>query len=126
MDPKKNKILIVEDDSYISDMYKIKLEEEGCSVHVAPDGENGLELADKVMPDIILLDVVMPKMDGFAVLQNLRGNEKFNNTPIVMLTNLGQKESVERGLKSGADDYIVKAHFTPSEVVSKIEDILNK
>jgi len=126
MDQKKNKILIVEDDSYISDMYKIKLEEGGYSVSVAPDGESGLELASQIMPDIILLDVVMPKMDGFAVLQNLRGDAKFKDTPIVMLTNLGQKESVEKGLKSGADDYIVKAHFTPSEVVSKIEDILNK
>lgn len=121
-----NKILIIEDDSFISDMYKIKLESEGYEVFVAPDGVQGLEAAAKVKPELILLDVVMPKMDGFTVLENLKKNPEVADIPVVMLTNLGQKDSVEKGLKLGAQDYIIKAHFTPLEVVEKVKEFLNK
>jgi DNA-binding response OmpR family regulator len=122
----KSRILIVEDDSYISDMYRIKLESEGFEVEVAADGQAGLDFVMANHPDLVLLDIVMPKMDGFAVLQKIRKNPDFKDMPIVMLTNLGQKESVERGLLLGANGYIIKAHFTPSEVVDKIKGFLNK
>lgn len=125
-DNKKNKILIIEDDSFISDMYKIKLESEGFEVSVAADGVQGLEAAGKENPDLILLDIVMPKMDGFTVLQNLKEKPEVQNIPVIMLTNLGQKDSVEKGLKLGAADYIIKAHFTPLEVVDKVKAFLNK
>lgn len=125
-DNKKNKILIIEDDSFISDMYKIKLESESFEVVVAADGVQGLEAAGKEHPDLILLDVVMPKMDGFTVLQNLKEKPEVQNIPVIMLTNLGQKDSVEKGLKLGAEDYIIKAHFTPLEVVEKVKTFLNK
>ncbi len=121
-----SKILIIEDDSFISDMYKIKLESEGFDVNVAPDGIQGLEEAGKWHPDLILLDIVMPKMDGFTVLQNLKQQPATQGVPVVMLTNLGQRDSVERGLKLGAKDYIIKAHFTPLEVVEKVKEFLNK
>lgn len=123
---KKSKVLIIEDDSFISDMYRIKLESEGFDVIVAPDGLQGLDAAGKEHPDLILLDVVMPKMDGFTVLQNLKGNPEIQKIPVVMLTNLGQKDSVEKGLKLGAQDYIIKAHFTPLEVVDKVKSYLSK
>jgi DNA-binding response OmpR family regulator len=123
---KANKILIIEDDSFISDMYKIKLESEGFDVNVAPDGIQGLEEVEKWHPDLILLDVVMPKMDGFTVLQNLKQQPAVQSIPVVMLTNLGQRDSVEKGLKLGAEDYIIKAHFTPMEVVEKVKNFLNK
>jgi DNA-binding response OmpR family regulator len=122
----KNKVLIIEDDSFISDMYRLKLEAEGFVVAVAEDGEKGLEQLGKEKPDLVLLDVVMPKMDGFAVLQSVKGNPQLQDVPVVLLTNLGQKDSVEKGLKLGALDYIIKAHFTPSEVVEKVREILNK
>lgn len=123
---KKSRILIIEDDSFISDMYKIKLESEGFDVEAAPDGIRGLEAVGKERPDLILLDIVMPKMDGFTVMQNLKENPETSDIPVIMLTNLGQKDSVEKGLKLGAKDYIIKAHFTPLEVVDKVKDFLNK
>lgn len=120
----KNKILIIEDDSYISDMYRIKLESEGFDVIVASDGQKGVECLNQQKPDLILLDVVMPKMDGFSVLQNIKEDPEVQDIPIIMLTNLGQKDSVEKGLKLGAVDYIIKAHFTPLEVVEKVKNFL--
>lgn len=121
----RSRVLIVEDDSYISDMYRIKLESECFEVEVSADGQAGLDSMVANRPDLVLLDVVMPKMDGFAVLQKIRKNPDFKDMPIVMLTNLGQKESVEKGLLMGANGYIIKAHFTPSEVVEKIKEFLN-
>jgi DNA-binding response OmpR family regulator len=122
----KNKVLIVEDDSFISDMYKLKLEAEGFEVRLAEDGARGLEQINLERPDLVLLDVVMPRMDGFAVLAQVKGDPEIQNIPIVLLTNLGQKDSVEKGLKMGALDYIIKAHFTPAEVVGKVREILSK
>jgi DNA-binding response OmpR family regulator len=123
---KADKILIIEDDSFISDMYKIKFESEGFDVAVASDGIQGLETVGREHPSLILLDVVMSKMDGFAVLQKLKKTPETKDIPVIMLTNLGQKDSVEKGLKLGAADYVIKAHFTPMEVVEKVKEILNK
>lgn len=123
---KADKILIIEDDSFISDMYKIKFESAGFDVAVASDGILGLEAVGKERPSLILLDIVMSKMDGFAVLQRLKEASETKDIPVIMLTNLGQKDSVEKGLKLGAADYVIKAHFTPLEVVEKVKDFLNK
>lgn len=123
---KKWRVMLIEDDAYISDMYKIKLESEGLVVTDANDGRVGLEILCKEDFDLVLLDVVMPNMDGFEVLQKIRKNRKTKDVPVIMLTNLGQKDSVEKGLRLGATDYIVKAHFTPSEVVDKVKKFLNK
>ena len=123
---KKISVLIIEDDSYISDMYRIKLESENFEITTAKDGTIGIKILEKQKPDIILLDVVMPKMDGFDVLKTIKGNLGLKEVPVVLLTNLSQKENVERGFELGADSYIIKAHFTPSEVVKKIKDILKK
>jgi DNA-binding response OmpR family regulator len=122
----KNKVLIIEDDAFISDMYRLKLESEGFNVKIAEDGQKGLEQLKKEKPDLVLLDVVMPKMDGYAVLQNIKENREMQDVPVVMLTNLGQKDNVEKGLKMGALDYVIKAHFTPTEVAEKVGEILNK
>lgn len=126
MESAKNKILIIEDDNFISDMYRMKLESEGFNVRIAEDGQKGLEEVNKEKPDLVLLDVVMPRMDGFGVLQTIKEDPEVQSVPVVLLTNLGQKESVEKGLKLGALDYIIKAHFTPAEVVEKVKEILNK
>lgn len=122
----KIKVLIIEDDSYISDMYRIKLESENFEVVVAEDGVAGIKQLEKYRPDVILLDVVMPKVDGFSVLKSIKSTDEIKNIPVVMLTNLGQKDNVERGFELGASGYIIKAHFTPSEVVKKVKEILEK
>lgn len=119
-------VLLVEDDAFLLNIYKTKLEMEGYKVTPADNGESGLQQAGLKSPDIILLDVLLPKMDGFTVLEKLKSDPKTVNIPVMMLTNLGQKDDVERGLKGGAVDYLIKAHFKPSEVVEKIKKILGK
>lgn len=123
-DQKSLKILLVEDDSFLASVYATKFELEGFTVLHAPDGEAGLKLAEKNMPDIILLDILMPKMDGFEMLRRLKLDPNLMRIPVVMLTNLGQKEDVERCLKEGAVDYLIKAHFVPGEAVKKVRKIL--
>lgn len=120
---KKIKILIVEDDVFLSDLYKTKFTLDGFEVITAYDGEKGLELAEKNLPQVILLDLVLPKMSGFAVLENLKKEKATKDIPVVLLTNLGQKSDVENGLQLGAVDYLIKAHFMPSEVVAKIKKL---
>jgi DNA-binding response OmpR family regulator len=126
MAQEKTTILLIEDDTFISGMYQTKLSTLGYAVRVAMDGEEGWTELQKESPDLVLLDIVLPKKDGFEILGNIRGSEKFKNLPVILLTNLGQKPDVQKGLDLGADDYIIKAHFTPSEVVEKIERILAK
>lgn len=117
-------ILIVEDDVFLADLYKTKFTLEGFKVSAAYDGEKGLELAKKVEPDVILLDLVLPKMSGFDVLREIKLDKKVRDVPVILLTNLSQKSDVEKGLKLGADDYLIKAHFMPSEVVEKIKKLV--
>lgn len=120
------KILLVEDDAFLAGMYVTKLNLEGFNVTLASDGEEGLTLIKKDHPDIVLLDIVLPKKDGFDVLKEIRTDSKMDNVRIIMLTNLGQREDVSKGLKLGADDYLIKAHFMPSEVVEKIKTLVKK
>ncbi len=118
-------IYLVEDDSFISGMYQTKLKNMGYTVELAADGEVAwARLQQDPLPDLVLLDVVLPKKDGFEILEELRANERTKDLPVILLTNLGQKPDVERGVKLGADDYIIKAHYTPSEVMEKVEKIL--
>jgi DNA-binding response OmpR family regulator len=120
------KILIVEDDPFLSEMYSTKLMQEKFDVELATDGKEAVKKAREVKPDLILLDIVLPKMDGFEVLQEIKRDPQLRNIQVIALTNLGQKEEVEKGLKLGADDYIVKAHFTPTEVINKVRQVLKK
>lgn len=118
-------ILLVEDDSFISGMYQTKLKNMGYMVELASDGEAASNrLAKDPLPDLVLLDVVLPKKDGFEILEELRANARTKDLAVILLTNLGQKPDVERGVKLGADDYIIKAHYTPSEVMEKVEKVL--
>lgn len=126
MDTKNIKVLIVEDDNFLVEMYTTKFELEGFSVVSAEDGEKGLEVAKNEHPDIILLDILMPKMDGFTTLVELKKDDSLKNTPVILLTNLGQKEDVKKGFELGAAGYLIKAHFMPSEVVEKIKKILEE
>ena len=123
---KKTKVLIIEDDSYIMEMYKIKFESSDFEVISANDGATGLKILEKKKPDIILLDIIMPKKDGFSVLKEIKSNPTLEKIPVILLTNLGQRENIEKGFKLGAASYIIKAHFTPSEIVKKVREVLEK
>ena len=120
------RFLLVDDDDFLLEMYSLKFRESGFLVEVAQNGEDAVKKAKEVSPDVILLDVVMPKMDGFDVLRNLHKENIAPNAVVLVLTNLGQKDDLERGMKLGATDYIVKAHYTPSEVVKKVQSLLEK
>lgn len=120
----KAKILLVEDDSFLLNMYSTKFEIEGYDISTAENGEIGLELAQETAPDIILLDIMMPKMNGFEVLKELKANPRTAKIPVIILTNINQKEDVDKGLSLGAVDYFIKAHFIPSEIVEKVEKVI--
>lgn len=121
----KKKILIIEDDPFILKMYRHKFEDLGFIFREAGTGDKGLDLAREETPDIIILDIVLPQKDGFEILKQIKKDPQLKDIPVVMLTNLGQKEEVEKGLELGANDYLVKAHYTPSEVVERVQKILN-
>lgn len=120
MENNNKKILVVEDDAFVMDIYRTKLTREGFAVAEAKNGVEAVKYLEKNMPDLMLLDIVMPYMDGLAVLEKMNENEKWKNIPVILLTNLSQKEEVERCLRLGAKDYLIKSHFTPAEVVEKI------
>jgi DNA-binding response OmpR family regulator len=121
----KKKILIIEDDLFIRDIYHMKFSQEGFDVVIAEDGIRGLEELEKSIPDIVLLDVVMPRMNGVEVLKTMRNDARFNKIPIIMLTNISEKENISQDAGSSPDDYLIKSHFAPSEVVDKVNALLN-
>ncbi|MFA6027695.1 MAG: response regulator [Patescibacteria group bacterium] len=122
------KVLIVEDDKFLAELISTKLDKEGYSVVAANDGETGLKKAQEDKPNIILLDIMLPGMDGFEVLENLKKDPASGtkDIPVIILSNFGQEEKVEKGLSLGAADYLVKANFTTGEIVQKIKDVLSK
>lgn len=117
-------ILLVEDDVFLAGIYQKKFEMEGFKVSTADNGEKGLLDAKKKKPSLILLDILLPKLDGFGVLEKLKADAATKNIPVILLTNLGQKDDVEKGLEAGAVDYLIKAHFKPSEIVDKVKEVL--
>ena len=119
-------ILIIEDDKFLRELIARKLTKEGFKIEEAVDGEDGLEKAQKTKPDLILLDLILPEMNGFEVLSKIKTDPKLALIPVVILSNLGQKDEVEKGLKLGAVDFLVKAHFTPQEIVEKIKTVLSQ
>ena len=118
------KILIVDDDRLMVKMYQGKFEDDGYEVVTANDGEQGLAKALEFKPDLILLDVMMPKMNGFEMLKGLKNNQQTKNTPVILLTNVGE-ENANQGLDLGAVAYLVKAHYDVKDIVKKVKEILN-
>jgi DNA-binding response OmpR family regulator len=118
-------VLLVEDDVFLAGIYQKKFELEGFKVFLVDNGEKVFAEAKKRKPDIVLLDILLPKLDGFSVLEQLKSDASTSDIPVIMLTNLGQKDDVEKGLKAGAVDYLIKAHFKPSEIVDKVKKVLN-
>ncbi len=118
------KILVVEDDKFLRELITQKLVREGYEVREAVDGEDGVKKVEEEKPDIILLDLILPGIDGFEVLAKIKEKPDREDVPVVILSNLGQRDDVERGLKLGAVDFLIKAHFTPGEIIEKVEKIL--
>lgn len=119
-----SKILIVEDDNSIRNLYQTKLSNSGFEVEVAENGQLGLDKLKKFTPDIILLDVMMPIMDGFEMLKRLRKDKNFEETPVIILSNYGEVDQMTEGFTTGATDYLVKAEHTPSDVVDVVKTTL--
>lgn len=118
------KIAIIEDDPVISQMYRMKFEADGFSVQLAHDGKKGVALVEDFQPDIILLDIQMPVMDGTEALEEIRSHDWGKEIPVIVLTNMGEEESPKHLRKLGIHSYIVKADLTPSQVVAKVKDAL--
>ena len=119
------KILLIEDDSFLIEIYKTKIKSAGFEVSVAIDGEEGFKKTEEENPDLILLDIVLPNVDGWEYLKKIEKIPFSKNLKVIVLSNLGQKSDVEKGLSLGAIKYLIKAHYTPSEVVEEIKKILN-
>ncbi len=118
------KILIIEDDKFLRKLICLKLTHEGYEISEAIDGEQGIKSVEKEKPDLVLLDLILPGIDGFEVLAKMKTNPILSKIPVIIFSNLGQKEDIEKGLKMGANDYLIKAHFTPDEIIAKIRAIL--
>ena len=116
-------ILLVEDYPFLIDIYTTKLKESGFGVEVASDGESALRKVKEKEPDLVILDIVLPQLDGWEILRQIKSDPKLKNIKIIILSNLGQKEEVERGVELGAVKYLIKAHYTPSQVVEEIKEI---
>lgn len=118
------KILIVEDDKFLMKVYLAKLKKEGFHVVDAMDGEIAVEKAKAEKPDIILLDLIIPKKDGFSVLSEIKSDATLQSVPVIILSNLGQTEDVKKGMDLGAVDYIVKSDMSIDDVLIKIKKYL--
>lgn len=118
------KIAIIEDDIIISQMYRMKLESDGFEVQLASSGERGIALVETFVPDMILLDLQMPGMDGVATLKEIRAHDWGKNIPVIILTNLGEEESPDGIEALGVSSYIIKANMTPKEVVKRVKETL--
>jgi len=124
--PKMKSIVLVEDDEFLAELYATKLKMEKFDVSLATDGEKGWKTINEKRPDLVLLDIILPKMDGFEILTKMKASSELKDTPVILLTNLSQRDEVKRGLDLGANDYLIKAHFMPSEVVKKIKALLGE
>jgi CheY-like chemotaxis protein len=121
---KSTSIAIIEDDQAIAQMYRMKFESEGFTIEVAADGKSGLEMVSRHMPDLILLDIQMPEMNGAETLKHIRKLPGGHDIPVIILTNLGQQEAPKDLAALGIESYIIKADLTPSQVVEQVKKVL--
>ena len=122
----KAKILMIEEDGFLRKIYKNKFSLAGFDFSEATNGEEGLNKIITESPSLVLLDLILPKKNGFDVLVEMRGNEKIKNTPVIILSNLAQEKDIERGMSLGAKDYLIKPEVSLSEVVDRTKECLAK
>ena len=126
MEKSKKKILIIDDEKLHLEMYRDRFEEADYQVLTATNGRLGLELAKKEKPDLIILDILMPEMDGYEVIKKIKEDARTKKITILVLSNLAQDDEIKRGLELGADDYIIKTDITPTELLNRVKKILNQ
>lgn len=120
------KILLIEDDAYVRDLYQTVLSKEGYVVSMAEDGEEALEVVGQDSYDLILLDIMLPKLTGIEVLKRLKSNDSTKNTPVYLLTNLGDEGVIDEAFKIGANGYLLKAKYLPKQVVKEVNKFFLK
>lgn len=118
-------ILLVEDDPFIQDIYQTALEQADFEVKIAEEGDQALRSMEQEKPDLILLDIVLPGMNGWDVLNEIKSDSDLKDVKVFVLSNLNQKDEVDKGKNLGADRYLIKAHYTPSQVVEEIKQEFN-
>ncbi|HPN15280.1 MAG TPA: response regulator [bacterium] len=117
-------VLLIEDDAFLAKIYAQKLEDEGFDVSLASNGEDGLKLALREPPACVLLDILLPGADGFEILQKMKAEQALVKVPVVIISNLGQREDVQKAMSAGAAGYLIKAHSLPQDVARKVKEIL--
>lgn len=122
----QQKILIIEDEKTLLEALSKKLQFEGYDVYTAVDGQDGLDKIKESMPDLILLDILMPRLDGFGVLESIHKDPELSKIPVIIISNSGQPVEIERALSLGVKDYLIKAEFDPEEVINKVRNTLGK
>ena len=124
----QKKIVVLEDDLAMREIVNHKLKNSGFAIKMAEDGGKGYLLIEQEKPDLVLMDLMMPDMDGFEVLKRLRAHpdKKLAATPVIVLSNLWSKEDVLKAKQYNVEDYLIKAYFTPDEILAKIKEVLNK
>ena len=120
------KILLVEDEEIMIDLLQRKLTKEGYEVSVARDGEEGLKIMREVKPALILLDIVMPKMGGFEVMEQMAKEPELKKIPVIVISNSGQPVELDKAQKLGAKDWLIKTEFDPQEVINKVVKQIGK
>lgn len=121
-----NKILVVEDDNFLANAYRVKLTKSGFDIKIARDGDEATNILKDFAPDLIILDLVMPGKDGFTLLSELKADDKWKAVPVIIASNLGQKEDVEKGMRLGASDFVIKSNLSMNELVIKINNLIKK
>jgi len=119
------KIIIAEDDKFLSSAYRLKLAKAGFDVQIVSDGQELLEILEKYIPDLILLDLVMPVVDGFTALKSIRLNPKFKPIPVIVASNLGQKEDIDKAKELGISDFVVKSDLSLDMLIEKINKLIS-
>lgn len=120
----KEKILIIEDDFFIRELYERQFTKEGYQIVSSEDGPNGLLLASQENPDLILLDIMLPKLNGLDLLRTLKSKDETKNIPVILLTNLGQESVIKEGFELGAESYLIKSAYTPSQIIDEVKNFL--
>ena len=122
----KLKVLIIEDDMLMGTLLSEALWRYGFEPSLARDGESAINGMEKTLPNLVLLDLILPGINGFEILEQLKGNARTKSIPVVIVSNLGDKGDIERGLTLGAEDYLIKANMVPKEIIGKINEVVTK